>query len=88
MLTPIIIVIAFCSLISAALFFLGDKGSGTITLFIGAAVIGVILFSDMSSSKVNEETTDGSSHIASSRASDRISNFLSLRDSEFHGKSN
>lgn len=53
MLTPIIIVIAFCSLISAALFFLGDEGSGTITLFIGAAVIGVILFSDMSSSKVN-----------------------------------
>lgn len=88
MLTPIIIVIAFCSLISAALFFLGDEGSGTITLFIGAAVIGVILFSDMSSSKVNEEKTDGSSHIASSRASDRISNFLSLRDSEFRGKSN
>lgn len=88
MLTPIIIVIAFCSLISADLFFLGDEGSGTITLFIGAAVIGVILFSDMSSFGVNEEKTDGSSHIASSSASDRISNFLSLRDSEFHGKSN
>lgn len=88
MLTPVIIVIVFFSLVSAGLFFLGDDGAGTLTLFIGAAVIGVIMFSDMSSSKVNEEKTDGSSHIASSRASDRISNFLSLRDSEFHGKSN
>lgn len=88
MLTPIIIVIAFCSLISAALFFLGDEGSGTITLFIGAAVIGVILFSDMSSSEVNEDKLDSSSHVAVSSTSDRISRFLSLRDSEFHGKSN
>ena len=88
MLTPIIIVIAFCSLISAALFFLGDEGSGTITLFIGAAVIGVILFSDMSSSGVNEDKPDSSSQVSVSSASDHVSRFLSLRDSEFHGKSN
>ena len=88
MLTPIIIVITFCSLISAVLFFLGDEGSGTITLFIGAAVIGVILFSDISTSGVNEDKSDSSSHVASSSASDRVSRFLSLRDSEFHGKSN
>ena len=88
MLTPVIVVIAFCSLVSAALFFLGDEGSGTITLFIGAAVIGVILFSDMSSSGVNEDKPDSSSHVAVSSASDRISKFLSLRDSEFHGKNN
>jgi hypothetical protein len=87
MLTPIVIVVAFCSLISAALFFLGDDGAGTLTLFIGAAVIGVILFSDISNSGVSEKT-DGSFHVASSSASDRISSFISLRDSEFHGKSN
>ena len=55
MLTPIVIVVAFCSLISAALFFLGDDGAGTLTLFIGAAVIGVILFSDISNSGVSEK---------------------------------
>lgn len=88
MLTPVIVVIAICSLISLGLFFLGNDGAGTLVLFIGAAAIGAIMLSDISTSRINEEKTDNSSHAAVSSTSDRISKFLSLRDNEFHGKSN
>lgn len=88
MLTPVIIVIVFFSLVSAELFFLGDDGAGTLTLFIGAAVIGVIMFSDMYTSGINEAKPNSSSQVSVSSASDRLHRFLALRDSEFHGKSN
>ncbi len=88
MLTPIIVVIAICSLISLGLFFLGDDGAGTLVLFIGVAAIGAIMLSDISTSGVDKEKPDSNSQVSVSGASDRISRFLSLRDSEFHGKSN
>lgn len=88
MLTPIIVVIAICSLFSFGLFLLGNDGAGTIVLFIGAAAIGTIMLSDISTSGVNEDKPDSGSHVAVSSASDRISRFLSLRDSEFRGKNN
>lgn len=88
MLTPVIVVIVICSLFSFGLFLLGNDGAGTIVLFIGAAAIGTIMFSDISTSGVNEDKSDSSSHVAVSSASDHISRFLSLRDNELHGKSN
>lgn len=43
MLTPVIVVIAICSLFSFGLFLLGNDGAGTLVLFIGAAAIGAIM---------------------------------------------
>mgnify|MGYP001649012565 CR=1 FL=1 len=88
MLTPVIVVIAICSLFSFGLFFLGNDEAGTLVLFLGAAAIGAIMLSDISTSGVNEEKTDSSSQVSVSSASDRLHRFLALRDSEFHGKSN
>lgn len=87
-LTPVIVVIAICSLFSFGLFLLGNDGAGTIVLFIGAAAIGTIMLSDISTSGVNKEKPDNSSQVSVSSASDRISRFLSLKENEFHGKSN
>lgn len=86
--TPVIVVIVICSLFSFGLFFLGNDEAGTLVFFIGAAAIGVIMLSDMASSGINEAKQDDSSQISASSASDRLSGFLSLKDNEFHGKSN
>lgn len=87
MLTPVIVVIVICSLFSFGLFLLGNNRAGMLVPFIGSAAIGVIMLSDISTSGVNEDK-DSSSHASVSNTSDHISRFLSLRDSEFHGKSN